>query len=377
MAVMDKSKITDLPVISWGAVFAGLFFVIAASWLLFLLGSAIGVSIADASDMDAIGKGLGWGAVIWIILTEIVVFFVGGVLTARLAGRLNDLDGLLHGLTLWGVGTVVMLLLGSWGVGNALQAGQSLISGVASMGKAVVRGVSAAGSTVAGAADSQLMTDVTSMIKRQAAQTAARGGGNVSAPEVERAIDQLDAQTLQSIAQQIAKGDTQGAKNALARATSLSRQEVDQIVNNVSRQMAQSPAVEQVRQFLNRQVNQALSQVSQTSPDVSRSELRRAVENLDAGTLGEIARNLVMGDTEGAKRVLSANTNLSEQDIDSVINGISQQVNQRVQQAKQRVGQTVEQASDYAQAVVWTLFVSALLALIAALIGGSLGARAV
>lgn len=377
MAVVDKSRIDDLPVISWGAVFAGLFFVIAASWLLFLLGSAIGVSIADVSDMDAMGKGLGWGAIIWIILTEIVVFFIGGVLTARLAGRLNDMDGLLHGLTLWGVATVLMLLLGSWGVGNALQAGQSLISGVASMGKTVVRGVGAAGSTVAGAADSQLMKDVTSMIKRQAAQAAAEGGGGVSAPEVERAINQLDAQTLQSIARQIARGDTQGAKNALASATSLSRQEVDQIVNNVSRQMAQSPAVEQVTQFLNRQVNQALAQVSQTSPNVSRSELRQAVENLDAGTLGEIAQNLVTGDTEGAKRVLSANTNLSEQEINSVINGISQQVNQRVQQAKQQVGQTVEHASDYAQAVVWTLFVSALLALIASLIGGSLGARAV
>src|SRR3569832_569620 len=48
--------------ISWGAIIAGLFFVITASWLLFLLGSAIGVSIADASDMEAIGKGFGLGA---------------------------------------------------------------------------------------------------------------------------------------------------------------------------------------------------------------------------------------------------------------------------------------------------------------------------
>src|SRR5688572_18819005 len=50
------------PMISWGAVFAGLFFVITASWLLFLLGSAIGVGIADASDLEAMGKGFGVGA---------------------------------------------------------------------------------------------------------------------------------------------------------------------------------------------------------------------------------------------------------------------------------------------------------------------------
>lgn len=376
MAVIDKSRITELPVISWGAVIAGLFFVIAASWLLFLLGSAIGVSIADATDLQAMGQGLGWGAIIWLILTEIVVFFIGGLLAARLAGRLNDMGGLLHGLTLWSAGTVLMLILGSWGVGNLLQAGQSVISGAVSVGKTVAQGVGAAGSTVAGAADTRLMADVQAMLKRQAAQAAAQGE-DVSREEVQRAIEQIDAQTLQSIAQQIIQGDTQGAQTTLANATNLSQQEVNQIVNNITQQLAQSPTVEQATQYLNQQLNQIIAQVSQTSPQVSEAELRQAVENLDAGTLGEIARHLVTGDTEAAKNVLSANTNLSDQEIDSVIDGISQQVDQRVQQAKQQVSQTVEQVSNYTQAVVWTLFVSSLLALIAALMGGSLGARAV
>lgn len=377
MAVVDKSRVTDLPLISWGAVIAGLFFVIAASWLLFLLGSAIGVSIADASDLEAMGQGLGWGAIIWLILTEIVVFFIGGLLAARLAGRLNDMGGLLHGLTLWSAGTVLMLLLGSWGVGNVLQAGQSLISGAASIGKAVMQGVGAAGSTVAGAADSQLMTDIRAMIKRQVSQVAAQGQSGVSRGEVQRAIDQVDAKTIQSIARQIVKGDIQGAQTTLANNTNLSRQEVDQIVKNVSQQIAKSPTVEQATQYLDRQVNQIMAQVSKTSPQVTQGELRQAVQNLDAGTLGEIAQQLVMGNTEQAKNILSANTNLSEQEINAVIDGISQQAGQRVEQAKQQVSQTVEQVSSYTQAVIWALFISSVLALVAALTGGSLGARAV
>ncbi|MEX2496870.1 MAG: hypothetical protein WD448_12320, partial [Woeseia sp.] len=75
------------PLISWGAVIAGLAFVLAATWLLFLLGSAIGVSVADASDLDAMGKGFGIGVGIWILLTSLLTFFLGSLLTARLAGK--------------------------------------------------------------------------------------------------------------------------------------------------------------------------------------------------------------------------------------------------------------------------------------------------
>lgn len=297
MAVMDKSRITDdLPVISWGAVFAGLFFVIAASWLLFLLGSGIGVSIADASDMEAMGSGLGWGAIIWIVLAELVVFFIGGVLTARLAGRLNDMDGLLHGLTLWSAGTVLMLLLGSWGVGNVFQAGQSLIGGAASMGKTVMQGAGNASPNLAGVADSQLMNDIQTMIKREAAQAAS----------------------------QAAQTGGQAAGGA-----------------------------------------------------ISPQEARQAINQLDQNTLQSVARQLIMGNAAGARNALAANTNLSEQEINALVDGISQQVNQRMEQAKQQAGQAMEKVSSYTQGVLWTLFVSSMLALIAALIGGSLGAKSV
>src|SRR3569833_2600857 len=125
--------------VSWGAIIAGLFFVITVSWLLFLLGSAVGISIADASDMEAIGKGFGLGAAIWIVLSGIISFFLGSWVAARLSGRPDDNDGMLHGLTLWSVVLVVMLVLGSWGIGSVIHAGQALINGTASIGKMVAQ----------------------------------------------------------------------------------------------------------------------------------------------------------------------------------------------------------------------------------------------
>src|SRR3569623_810611 len=121
--------------LSWGYIIAGLFFVISASWLVFLLGSAIGVSIADASDMEAIGKGFGLGAAIWIVLSGIISFFLGSWEAARQSGRPDDNDGMLHGLTLWSVATVEMLVLGSWGIGRVIHTDQTFNNGTANIDK--------------------------------------------------------------------------------------------------------------------------------------------------------------------------------------------------------------------------------------------------
>src|SRR3569623_2279150 len=179
--------------ISWGAIIAGLFFVITASWLLFLLGSAIGGSIADASDMEAIGKGFGLGAAIWIVLSGIISFFLGGWVAARLSGRPGDNDGVLHGLTLWSVATVVMLELGSWGIGSVIHAGQGLINGTASLGKMVAQR-----SVPDDMNQSPQVPDEQAADKRAAADALARtadqagAGEPVSAEEARRALDQLN-----------------------------------------------------------------------------------------------------------------------------------------------------------------------------------------
>lgn len=288
--------------VAWGAIMAGLFFVITSSWLLFLLGSAIGVSIADASDMDAIGRGFGLGAMIWIVLSGVVAFFLGSVVAARLSGRPGDTNGVLHGLVLWSVATVVLLVLGSWGVGGLLNAAKSVVGGTLSAGQALVQGTGSAAANMGDLARTPLMTDVQAIIKRAAA-----GAVQQQAPE---------------------------------------------------------------------QANQALNELSEASGgQVSPARLREAVDDLDANVLSQVAQQLILGNTEAAKNSVTVNTNLSEQEVDALIGGVTQQVSQRVDQAKQQIAQTADQVAHYTQALMWTLFFSALLSLLASLGGGLLGAR--
>ena len=64
--------------VSWGAVFAGWLIAFSVAMLFYLLGSAIGISTIDASDAQAVNKGLTFGTVFWVFLTWVVSLFMGG-----------------------------------------------------------------------------------------------------------------------------------------------------------------------------------------------------------------------------------------------------------------------------------------------------------
>ena len=302
------------PLISWGAVLAGLAFVVAATWLLVILGSAIGLSVADATDAEAVGQGLGIGAIVWMLVTAFVAYFLGSLLTARLAGKSERAVGMLHGVTLWSVGTVLMLVLGTWGVRGLIQTGTSAISTAVSAGASIGgAGAEAGGPEAGGLADSPLMTTVQARIKR----------------EIAAAL--TEAQRPDAAAPRPA-GDT--PPTAAAPSTT-------------------------------------------AAPAASQQEIRRALDEIDADTLMAVARPILAGEPERAKDVLAVNTNLSEREIDAVVDGVSQEMSQQIEEAKQQMEQTVETASTYAQAVTWAAFVAGALSLIIAIAGGWLGARTV
>jgi MFS family permease len=103
--------VTARSTISWGAIIAALFAMLATTFLLLLLGSAIGFSVADATDLGAIGNGLGIGTVIWIIGTTLVVSLTGGLLAAHLSGRRGHDAGLMHGVVVWAVAILAALII--------------------------------------------------------------------------------------------------------------------------------------------------------------------------------------------------------------------------------------------------------------------------
>ncbi len=395
--IVEKASIAELrrrPEISWGAVFGGFFFVIAMGWLLVLLGSALGASILDATDAGAMGSGLGLGAILWTLVSALVSYFLGALLTARLAARPEAWAGMLHGVTLWSFASVALLVLGFFGVGGALETGQAVIRGTASatasIASTAVDGAQSLRDAAAAASDSELVNEVQARLKRWASRSVASldapGGAQVSASEVRQAAREIDRDTLNDAAIALVKGNPNGAKEIIARDTTLSEGEVSALVEGLSSQVAamseqlrdETRVVERARQEIDRQVTAFYNSASRTAgPSVSSTELRTAVSELDRETLREAAFELVAGRPESAKNVLAANTSLDEAQIEAVVDGVDQEVEERIQEFRGEAERVMETASDYGQAVLWTAFIAGALGLCAAIFGGMLGAGSV
>lgn len=269
--------------VRWGAVFAGLAFLLGLSWLLFLFGSALGVSIADASDLGA--EGLGIGAIVWLLVTVLVAYFCGGLLAGRLAGSADHSTGMLHGLTLWGAATAAMLLLGYWGLASMIAAGQSLAAGAWR-----------AGSAAATAAESE--------------------GGAAGAGE-------------------------------------------------------SSPFFSEIQAALKTRVSAALAEAS---PEVTEPEARQAIEQVDSATLAAAVREWIVAGPEAAKQVLARETTLSEGELDSIVADVGAEGGEQLAALRASAGQSVETISDYTAGTLWGFFALTVLALLACIGGGWVGA---
>jgi hypothetical protein len=100
--------------LSWGAIFAGLVVALVVQVILTLFGIAFGVGvIGTETDPQMVG----YGAIVWMILTVLLALFAGGVTTGRMAGILRTKDATAHGVVLGGLSTLLALWLVVGGLG--------------------------------------------------------------------------------------------------------------------------------------------------------------------------------------------------------------------------------------------------------------------
>lgn len=229
-----ESLVTDIPVtqVSWGAIVAGWTVAAGVAWLLYQLGMAIGLTVADrAQDPQVIGKGFSAGAGAWILLTWMASLFSGGWFAGRMAGARGDArNGSLHGLAVWGLTAVISIVVGLIGIANVAQGGAALLGS----------GVSLGANLGAKAQDSDTAMGLQAEIKQAISQGLANNANaNVSQRDINQAIDQLDGQALSGIATRLLRGDTEGAKNMIALNTNLNRQQVEGVVNGLAAQVPQ------------------------------------------------------------------------------------------------------------------------------------------
>ena len=83
-----------------------------------------------------------------------------------------------------------------------------------------------------------------------------------------------------------------------------------------------------------------------------------------------VAAALINGNTDNAKALLAANTSMSPAEIDQTLQGLSAQVDKY----KADVQAAADAAARYTASAMWIVFLSSLIALVAAAVGGWLGA---
>jgi hypothetical protein len=241
--IIEEEVVSSLPArppISWGAILAGVVFVLAISWLLYLLGVALGLTVVGPAEVPEAGEELGWSAAIWILFTSLIAFFLGSLFAARIAGIIDKTEGMLHGLAVWGLSTLLALLLGVAGVSTLLQTGQSLVKGGAALGTMAAGAIGAADvdvnipSSVIAGLQARLKAEVSQALAR-AAQDA---GGKVSEERARRALGQLDRETTTAIGVQLVRGNPESAKTILAANTTLNQAEVEQLIKGLSQEVS-------------------------------------------------------------------------------------------------------------------------------------------
>lgn len=183
--------------ISWAAVFGGVFVALACQATLTLLGVGLGFAVLDPSQGVRGLTGIGIGTGVWLFISALISFYIGGWVSGRLAGFFRIADSVLHGIVTWSVATVAITFLFTQGVAGLLG---GALSGV---GQAVGGASQAVGEVASQKADRMDMGDI--KVLKNRAEAALKGaaeeaGGNQQARRAEPRKEQMKQQATEAAA---------------------------------------------------------------------------------------------------------------------------------------------------------------------------------
>ncbi|WP_139225238.1 hypothetical protein [Nitrosomonas sp. Nm34] len=100
-------------------------------------------------------------------------------------------------------------------------------------------------------------------------------------------------------------------------------------------------------------------------------KLEKAAEQIDPQALGLIATALIRGDEQEAKEIMASNTDLDEKEIDELVGSVKTKA--------EKIGKDIQRKADeargYAAGILWLMFLSYIVALIAIIFGARYGAK--
>jgi len=396
--------------INWGSILSGLVFILALGWLLFTLGSAIGLSIADIhplqDDVSSKTAAVGTAATVWMLATIVATYFLGGFLSGKVSGRSDKPTGLLHGVVLWSCTIIIGIIFSAIGVTGIMNAATGAAKSVTSTGAHAV-------SMMAGGVDknigsSQLesfLHPLTGSLK-QDLNKALEKAKQTSKHSQERSSAESDPQSRssganqnQSSTQKSAEGssashsesneDTEPSASTRADDDSYNRENSDgndEESNKVADDANDDDAKEgREAQSPSRTEND--SRASKEKPDsnaVSHSHyhsahhypgsrsMQRTIEKIDPQVLMAVALALIQGDEKRAKGIITSHFDIEEAEVDKLIKAAKQKAEQAAKELEKRMNE----AKDYAAGLLWVIFLSYLIGLLACIGGAQLAMRA-
>jgi len=320
----------------------------------------------------------------------LIAYFVGSLFSARLCGKIDQTVGMLHGMAVWAVATTLTVWLGYMGVSSLLQTGYNVAESAASLTSSAVSntasGIYSAGETVASGMDTQLADNIQARLKRRAATVVSRLGAEnvdgVSKDEIRKSIEGLSADDMSTITDKIMAGEMTAAREKLTELTKLSQGDVKKIVDSIGNEFEQQMGTDgngtdlatDISNSLKRQASDFIADLDdEGGADVSQENIRKAFDQLSPQTMQTVAYRLAQGNVQGAKDSLTANTNLSNAQVNDIVDGVNDDVSRTVGKYQQEAEEAVETASSYAQAVTWSVFAATAMGLAISLLGGWLG----
>jgi ElaB/YqjD/DUF883 family membrane-anchored ribosome-binding protein len=283
--------------LSWGAVLAGAIMALAIQISINLLAVRMGAgSFNPRDDYDADLKQSVMNTAVWVGVGTLIAMFVGGWIAGRFAGIPEGVDGMLHGLMVWAVVTLISLAFLGSAVGR-------LLGGISSL---VGRGIQLAG---------------------HATEVVAKGAVDVAQGAAHMAKDAVSgaAHAVQDVAEDAAHTSKDAASGL--------RGMIEKAVDSSPELKDAMEQIDLVRSSIESEARRMIREAG-VAPDQIRQRVKDAAEDVAEDAVGE-ARKALTGNGEVTPAQMKAQAKKAVSEVKSTAKDVVQQVAEDPEEALQ------------------------------------------
>jgi hypothetical protein len=224
--------------VSWGAILGGAFVAAAMGVILLSLGTGLGFASASPwQEEGASGRTIGIGAIVWLIIVQVVSAGLGGYVAGRLRTKWATVHtdevafrDTAHGFIVWAVGVVIASFVLASTAGAIAGAGARAAGSVVS---AAASGAASAASQAAGSSNADPVAYFTDMLLRSDKPSPDANDASTRAE-----ITRIMANALRT--GELSQGDRTYVAQVIAARTGMSPQEADKRISDVLAQAQQA-----------------------------------------------------------------------------------------------------------------------------------------